>query len=461
MIAGIVPRPSHLDDPQLSLHAELALSREPEVQDPVHEIVLLVLRVRGAAGIRSARPIRRQFPKEERRALQVPKPTDEGEHLPPRLAEFREDLEGIERVEDEEAVVKRLADALRVELEQVEPRLVRRALQLLPQRAEVEDAQVSVGVIGMVAQAFRVVDQARPALLERDVQPAGAVQGARVQDVVGERRLHRAGRAGDEDDVAFRDPASEDLVESLDVSRDSLHFSSSTMSSAAVKSSSISLPFQYSAAVTCRSGCASDVIRDGHLPRATSSAPWAANERRPIAAASIMGGHTERDKRSARSSTTAKPPRDPVRNSDAVVRALKDAWRAGRTAANPGPLAAVAGAVRPKISVARPREDSSCAVRSAYLGRISSKTIASEVARVPGFVCLFDGRGAIGTGSARTATRAKHASAMGDARFAPASDASPRNSSSYAYTGPATIRAMTATPSQNECAASNREEYRA
>src|SRR5207245_6621712 len=104
--------------------------------------------------------------------------------------------------------------------------------------------------------------------------------------MVGARRLQRAGRAGDDDDVAFRDRAYKDFVEALDVRRDSLHFSSSTMSSAAAKSSSISLPFQYSAAVTRRSGCASDAIREGHLPRATSTAPWAANERRPLAAAS-------------------------------------------------------------------------------------------------------------------------------------------------------------------------------
>src|SRR5947199_7920309 len=91
----------------------------------------------------------------------------------------------------------------------------------------------------MVAQAFRVIDQARPALLERDVQPAGPVQGARMQDMVGERRLHRAGRAGDEDDVPFRDPASEDLVEPFDVRRDTLHFSSSTMSSSRSRIESI------------------------------------------------------------------------------------------------------------------------------------------------------------------------------------------------------------------------------
>src|SRR5438093_3964850 len=176
--------------------------------------------------------------------------------------------------------------------------------------------------------------------------------------------------------------------------------------------------------------------------------------------ASTVDGHSERAERSARSSNTAKPPRDPTRNSDAVVMALKEAWRTGRTAANPAPLAAIAGAVRPKISVGRPPEDSSCAVRSAYLGRISSKTIASEAGSVPGFAGPFDGRGAIGSGSAWTATRAKHASAMGDARFAPASDASPRNSSSYAYTGPSTIRAMTPTTSQYTCAAIYRGGYR-
>src|SRR3989449_1062969 len=286
VVARVVPGPSHLDDPQLSLHPELTLSREPEVQDSVHEIVFLVLRVRGSAGIRTTRAVCWQLSEEERRALEVPKPADEGEHFPPRLAELREDLERIERVEDEEPVVERLADPLRVEFEQVEPRLVRRSRQLLPQRAQVEDAQVSVGIVEPVAEAFRVVDQARPALLERDVQPARPVQGARVQDMVGERGLHRARCAGDEDDIPFWDSASEDLVESLDVRRDSLHFSSSTISSEAAKSSSISLPFQYSAAVTRRSGCASDAIREGHSPRATSSAPWAANERKPLAAAS-------------------------------------------------------------------------------------------------------------------------------------------------------------------------------
>src|SRR5438128_12214252 len=100
-----------------------------------------------------------------------------------------------------------------------------------------------------------MVDQARSTLLEGDIQATGPVQGARVQDVVGERRLHRAGRAGDEDDVAFWDPASENLVESLDMRRDSLHLSSCTMISAAANSSSISLPFCYAPEVSRRSRC--------------------------------------------------------------------------------------------------------------------------------------------------------------------------------------------------------------
>src|SRR3989441_12341898 len=118
MVAGVVPPPSHLGDPHLSLHPELALSCEPEVQDSVHEIVLLVLRVRSAGGIRTTRAVRRQLSEEKRRALQTPKPPDEGEHLPPRLAELREDLKRIERVEDEEPVVERLADPLCVQLGQ-------------------------------------------------------------------------------------------------------------------------------------------------------------------------------------------------------------------------------------------------------------------------------------------------------------------------------------------------------
>src|SRR2546425_10474697 len=328
VVARVVPRPSHLDDPQLSLHPELALSREPEVQDPVHEIILLVFRVRSAAGIRTTRAVRRQLSEEKRRAFEVPKPTDEREHLPSRLTELRKDLERIERVQDEEPVVERLANPLRVELEQVQPRLLRRSCQLLPQRAEVQDAQVSVGVIEAVAEAFRMVNQARPALLERDVQPARPVEGARVQDVVRERRLHRAGCAGDEDDVPFRDSASEDLVESLDVRGDSLHFSSSTMSSSRWRIESIcfwirafSCGMSTTAARLPRSMLARSAIRtrsegsssSGFLPRWASCVPSRLSPASPSCstntarALSKSGSRSPTDSAAAKSSSISLP----------------------------------------------------------------------------------------------------------------------------------------------------------
>src|SRR6266705_3277092 len=239
MVARVMPGPAHLHDPELTLHPELALPREPEVEDSVDEVILFVLCICRPAWIAPSGPVRRKLSQQEGRAVQIPEPSDQGEHLPPRLAELREDLERVERIEHEEPVVERFPDPLRVEFEQVQPRLLRGSGQLLPQRAEVQDAQVPARVIEAVAEALRMVDQARPTLLEGHVEAARAVQGARMEDMVGERRLHRAGRAGDEDDVPFRDSASEDFVEPFDVRRDTLHFSSSTMSSSRSRIESI------------------------------------------------------------------------------------------------------------------------------------------------------------------------------------------------------------------------------
>src|SRR5436309_14003320 len=77
MVPGVVSRAPHLDDSELSLHPELALSREPELQDPVHEIMLLVLRVRGATWIGSAGPVRRRFSGGQRSGVEVPERADE------------------------------------------------------------------------------------------------------------------------------------------------------------------------------------------------------------------------------------------------------------------------------------------------------------------------------------------------------------------------------------------------
>src|SRR5437667_7074648 len=239
MVARVMPGPAHLHDPKLTLRPDLALPREPEVEDSIDEVILFVLCICRPAWIAPSGSVRRKLSQQEGRAVQIPEPADQGEHLPPRLAELREDLERVQRIEYEEPVVERFPDPLRVEFEQVQPRLLRGSGQLLPQRAEVQDAQVPLRVIEAVAEALRMVDQARPTLLEGYVEASRAVQGARMEDMVGERRLHRAGRTGDQDDVPFRDPACQDLVEPFDVRRDTLHCSSSTISSSRSRIESI------------------------------------------------------------------------------------------------------------------------------------------------------------------------------------------------------------------------------
>src|SRR6266571_3637543 len=171
--------------------------------------------------------------------MEVPQPADEGEHLPPRVAELREDLERIERVQDEEPVVERLADPLRVQLEEVHPGLLGGPHHLLAKRREVEEAETPAHRVVAVAQPLRVVEQAGAALLEGDVESARPVERVRVEDVVRQRGLHRARRPGHQDDVPFRDAAPEEFVQAFDVRDDPLHCSSSTMSSSRCRIDSI------------------------------------------------------------------------------------------------------------------------------------------------------------------------------------------------------------------------------
>src|SRR5436309_14765979 len=222
VIPGVVSGPSHLHDPQLPLHPELPLAGEPQVEDSVREVFLLVLRVRRAGG--AIRPhVGRQLAEEEGRALQVAEPVDEGEHLLSRLSELGEDFEGIEGIEDEQTVIEGLANPLRVQLEQIHPRLRGRTGQLLPQGAQVEDAQFPVRVFQPVSESLRMIDEARPALFQGDVEAADAGEGVGMQDVVRQGRLHRARSSGDENDAPRRDAAAEDFVEAFHFRRDAVH----------------------------------------------------------------------------------------------------------------------------------------------------------------------------------------------------------------------------------------------
>src|SRR5437879_1077947 len=163
--------------------------------------------------------------------MEVPQPVDEREHVPPRLAELREDFQGVEGVEDQEPVVEGFADPLRVQLEEVHPGLLRRPGELLPQHPQVQDAQVPARVFKMIPESLRVIDEARAALLQGDVQAPHPVQRVRVEDVVGERGLHRPWGARHEDDTAVRDAAAEDIVQAFHLRGNPLHSCPSAISS--------------------------------------------------------------------------------------------------------------------------------------------------------------------------------------------------------------------------------------
>ena len=177
----------------------------------------------------------------------------------------------------------------------------------------------------------------------------------------------------------------------------------------------------------CRVFRSDSVRREGH--RITVDPESRATWRRRTAT-SPAARQPERTDKSARSSSTTKPPGADARNSDTVVTVRKAACRSGAKEAEATPEVVTFGGSRATIKVGRSDPASSSAVRSAYFGRRSSNTIASAPRIPPVVVLPFGRRGAIGNGSVCRATRAKHARARGAARFAPARGDRPRNSSS-------------------------------
>src|SRR5438093_3803215 len=71
MVARVMPGPAHLHDPKLTLHPELALPREPEVEDSVDEVILFVLCICRPAWIAPSGSVRRKLSQQEGRAVQI------------------------------------------------------------------------------------------------------------------------------------------------------------------------------------------------------------------------------------------------------------------------------------------------------------------------------------------------------------------------------------------------------
>ena len=109
MVPRVMPGPAHLHDPKLTLHPELALPREPEVEDSVDEVILFVLCICRPAWIAPSGSVRRKLSQQEGRAVQITEPSDQGEQFPPRLAELREDLDRSDLVQ--------IADRASIDLE--------------------------------------------------------------------------------------------------------------------------------------------------------------------------------------------------------------------------------------------------------------------------------------------------------------------------------------------------------
>src|SRR3990172_983012 len=102
------------------------------MDDPVGEVLLLVSCERS----RGTRPLTHGHGKlrdEERCALERTQPSDELEQVLPYVLEFREDFEGVEGIKGQEAEVERPSHPLRVQLEEVHPRLSARIREPFPE----------------------------------------------------------------------------------------------------------------------------------------------------------------------------------------------------------------------------------------------------------------------------------------------------------------------------------------
>src|SRR3990172_468002 len=218
VLPGVVPRPPHLHDADPAPYLKVAARLQAEVDDPVREVVLPVAPVRGR---NVPLPARRELADHERRARESPQPLEQPQHLPPVVAEAREDLERVEGVQYERLVREPHADALRVHLEHVPPGSV--VAHLLPKRGEVQDAQRAPLLRGIEPEALRVIHEARAALLEAHVEALRPADRVLVQDGVRERRLHRPRRSREEHDGACGDAAAEDPIEVPRVRPQPLH----------------------------------------------------------------------------------------------------------------------------------------------------------------------------------------------------------------------------------------------
>src|SRR5207247_11124975 len=139
--------------------------------------------------------------------------------VPPTVFELREDLERLERVDDDQVEATLLLDRANPLSESLEPIFL--LAEEVRGRPRIEDDERPLRDLEAEAEGSHLFEEARSAFLEAQVQAVQAGTGRVLEeDRESEGGLHRARVAFAQDRVAPRDPALQRVVEAVDEGAD-------------------------------------------------------------------------------------------------------------------------------------------------------------------------------------------------------------------------------------------------
>ena len=212
----LVPRAAHLHAAHPQLDVRLALLEVPQHEDPVREELL-------AEGREPAAIPGGDLRDQERRRPEGLQETEEMEQVAAGMLEVAQAVQGRQAVDGDQVEAVHPDALVDVLLQDVQPVLRQLLVAVLEaDLSDVEDVQLHRLEARHPELRHRRAEVLL-ALFEGDVQGLRSRLDVLVEDGKGEGGLHRAGRAGDEDDGPARDPTAEGLVEAFDVGLESVH----------------------------------------------------------------------------------------------------------------------------------------------------------------------------------------------------------------------------------------------